>query len=154
MRTLVAEVFPEKGFITYDDDDMKLMLMEMCSGCRSFKGVKNLAVLDYIMNALSWDEQQFVKEMAPERVQLPSGRRMRLTYAAGQAPKGSGFVQDFYDLHETPRLAGGRVPVLIEMLAPSRRPVHLTQDLEGFWDGVYLDIRKQLARRYPKHEWR
>ena len=150
----VAEVFPEKGFITYDDEDLKLMFMEMCTGSRSYKAVKNLEVLDYIMNALSWNEQQFVKEMAPERVQLPSGRRMRLTYSAGQPPKGSGFVQDFYDLHETPRLAGGRVPVLIEMLAPSRRPVHLTQDLENFWDGVYLDIRKQLARRYPKHEWR
>jgi ATP-dependent helicase HrpB len=51
-------------------------------------------------------------------------------------------------------LAQGRVPLLVELLAPNGRPAHLTDDLDGFWAGAYQHVRKELAGRYPKHEWR
>lgn len=149
----VSEVFPEKELIIYEEDDIKLVLMEMFSGCRSFKEIKNIVVIDYFMNLLSWDEQKFVKDMTPERLQLPAGRSIRLSYKPGEVPRGNGFIQDFYGLEETPKVGGGRVKIVLELLAPNRRIIHITNDLEGFWDGVYLDIRSQLAGRYPKHKW-
>jgi ATP-dependent helicase HrpB len=128
-------------------------LLEMFSGYRSFKEIKNLPVIDYFMNLLSWDEQKFVKDMTPERLELPAGRKIRLSYKPGEVPRGNGFIQDFYGLDETPSVAGGRVKIVLELLAPNRRIVHITDDLEGFWSGVYLDIKSQLAGRYPKHKW-
>ena len=149
----VSGLYPEKELLHYNEDDQRIILLEMCAGCRSYKDVKNLPVLDYFKNAMSWDEQNFVNEMTPEKIKLPSGRNMKLSYEEDGTVKGSGFIQDFYGMTETPTVAGGRVKVLLDMLAPNRRTVHLTDDLEGFWDGVYKDIKSQLAGRYPKHNW-
>ena len=149
----VSGLYPEKELLEYNEDEQKIILLEMCSGCRSYKDVKNLPVLDYFKNAMSWDEQNFVQEMTPEKVKLPSGRNMKLSYEEDGTVKGSGFIQDFYGMTETPSVAGGRVKVLLDMLAPNRRTIHITNDLEGFWDGVYKDIKSQLAGRYPKHNW-
>jgi ATP-dependent helicase HrpB len=60
-------------------------------------------------------------------------------------------IQDFFGIRETPRLAHGRVPVTLHLLAPNRRPVQVTTDLAGFWKRAYRELRPQLARRYPKH---
>ncbi|MCM8534718.1 MAG: ATP-dependent helicase HrpB [Lentisphaeraceae bacterium] len=149
----VSKFYPEKELLEYNADEQQIVLLEMCSGCRSYKDVKNLPVLDYFKNAMGWDEQQFVQSMTPEKIKLPSGRNMKLSYEEDGKVKGSGFIQDFYGMTETPTVAGGRVKVLLDMWAPNRRTVHLTDDLEGFWDGVYKDIRSQLKGRYPKHEW-
>ena len=106
-------LYPEKELLEYTEDDQKIILLEMCSGCRSYKDVKNLPVLDYFKNAMSWDEQNFVHEMTPEKVKLPSGRNMKLSYEEDGTVKGSGFIQDFYGMTETPTVAGGRVKVLL-----------------------------------------
>ena len=92
--------------------------------------------------------------MAPERIRLPSGHGMKIAYTLGQPPRGRARIQDFYGLTETPRVAGGRIPVLLEILAPNFRPAQVTDDLRGFWERTYPELRKELARRYPRHEWR
>jgi len=110
--------------------------------------------LGEVKNALSWGDREFVEKMAPERVQLPRGYRMKIRYEAGGRAIGRAKIQDLYGLDETPKVGGGRHPVLLEILAPNFRPVQTTDDLAGFWNNLYPEVRKQLSRRYPKHEWR
>lgn len=150
----VAEQFPEKGLISYDDTDLEVIYQEICQGARRYKEIKDKPCLDMVKHALSWEEQQFIEKMAPPWVKLPCGIRMKLRYALGQPPKGRARIQDLYDLPETPRVAGNRVPVLLEILAPNMRAVQITDDLQGFWERTYPKARSELARRYPKHEWR
>jgi ATP-dependent helicase HrpB len=91
--------------------------------------------------------------MAPERVLLKDGRQARVNYEADQPPWIASRLQDFFGLTQTPRVAGGRVALVAHLLAPSRRPVQVTHDLAGFWTRHYPAIRRELARRYPKHAW-
>lgn len=150
----VAAWFPERGLITYSDDELRLVVEELVDGAIRYKDIRGRPVLGVIRNALSWDDQQFVERMAPERVPLPRGWKMRIEYAPGAAPRGRGRIQDFFGVAETPRIAGGRVRLLLELLAPSQRPVQLTEDLASFWKNLYPTLRKELGRRYPRHDWR
>jgi len=150
----VAGVFPERGLIEYDETDMDVILREFCAGASRYKQIKDKPLLDAARNALSWEDQRFVESMAPERLGLPCGRRLRLEYRPGEAVRGKARVQDLYDLTQTPRVAGGREKVLLEILAPNMRTVQVTDDLAGFWRDTYPSVRKELCRRYPKHEWR
>src|SRR5262249_43440535 len=113
--------------------------------------------IDFVRNALDWEEQRFIEKMAPESIALPNGWHMKIEYANdGPAPmaKGRAKIQDLYDLNDTPRIAGGRQAVLLEILGPNRRPVQVTSDLSGFWANLYPELKKELKRRYPRHEWR
>jgi ATP-dependent helicase HrpB len=78
----------------------------------------------------------------------------RIRYAADAAPILSARIQDLYDLTQTPTIAMGRMPLVVEILAPNQRPVQVTQDLAGFWTTAYPALKKALQKRYPKHEWR
>ena len=149
----VSEIFPERELPPYHTEQISEIVNSFCAGCTSFKDIKNIEVLDYFKNALSWEDQQFVANMTPPRIELRNGKYVKVKYEEGKTPQISGFIQDFYGVDKTPTVAGGRVKVQVEMLAPSRRPVHITDDLGGFWDGVYKDIKSQLAGRYPKHKW-
>ena len=94
--------------------------------------------------------------LAPEALEVPAGRRVRLDYAAGEAgdpPVLAVRVQDMFGARETPAVAGGRVPVVLHLLSPAGRPVQVTSDLAGFWSGSWQDVRKEMAGRYPKHAW-
>jgi ATP-dependent helicase HrpB len=92
--------------------------------------------------------------MAPAALALPRGYRMKLEYAVGAPPRGRAKIQDFYGLDETPKVAGGRVPIVVEILGPNFRPLQVTQDLANFWRVLYPEMRNELRRRYPRHEWR
>jgi len=149
-----AEACPERRLLTYAEADRVLIWRELCAGASRYREVKDKPCLDAVRHALSWDDIRFVEQMAPAAVPLPCGRRMRIEYQPGRPPKGRARIQDLYDLTQTPRVAGGRVPLLIEILAPNMRTVQITDDLEGFWREGYPRARKELARKYPKHEWR
>jgi ATP-dependent helicase HrpB len=86
-------------------------------------------------------------------LQVPSGSRIRLTYEVGRPPVLAVRIQEVFGLAETPRIAGGRVKVLLHLLAPNQRPQQVTDDLASFWANTYETVRKELARRYPKHVW-
>lgn len=150
----VAAWFPEKGLLTYDDDDKNVILLALCKGATAYAHIRKTPCLGEVKNALSWGDREFVEKMAPERVQLPRGYRMKIRYEAGGRAIGRAKIQDLYGLDETPKVGGGRHPVLLEILAPNFRPVQTTDDLAGFWNNLYPEVRKQLSRRYPKHEWR
>lgn len=150
----VAAWFPERQLLVYDAQDLAVIYSEIVGDAVRFGAIRRAPVLDHMRQAMSWADQQFVEQMAPERIRLPCGHGMKISYAAGEAPRGRARIQDFYDLAQTPRVAAGRVPVLLEILAPNFRPAQVTDDLPGFWERTYPDLRKELKRRYPKHEWR
>jgi ATP-dependent helicase HrpB len=83
---------------------------------------------------------------------VPSGSRVRLDYGA-ETPVLAVRLQEMFGLADTPRIAGGQVPVLLHLLSPARRPVQVTSDLSAFWQGSYHDVKKELKGRYPKHHW-
>jgi len=92
--------------------------------------------------------------MLPERYKTPDGRNLKLRYQEGKLPVLAAKIQNIYDMKEHPSLVNRTVPVVLEILAPNFRPIQITQDLPNFWQDTYHRIKPELARRYPKHEWR
>jgi len=101
---------------------------------------------------LSWEQQRALDKLAPTHFTVPSGSRIPIDYD-NDPPVLAVRLQEMFGLHETPRIAGGRVALLLHLLSPARRPVQVTQDLAGFWANSYFDVRKDLKGRYPKHYW-
>lgn len=117
---------------------------------------EHLARLDLssILKArLDWSTAQRLEEGAPTHLTVPSGSRLRLEYAAGEAPVLRVKLQEMFGCADTPRIAFGRVPVTLHLLSPAQRPIQVTQDLRGFWERTYAEVKKELKGRYPKHPW-
>lgn len=150
----VSEWFPDRTLLRYDDDDLAIIRAEIVHGATRASQLAERPCLDAVRGALSHEDARFVDRMAPAEIPLPTGRRLRLRYQPGQPPRGATRIQDLFDLRETPTVAGGKIAVLLEILAPSQRPLQVTSDLKGFFERLYPQIRPELRRRYPKHEWR
>lgn len=101
---------------------------------------------------LDWSTRQDLDRLAPTHLDVPSGSRVPIDYS-GEEPVLAVRLQELFGLAETPRVAGGRVPVLLHLLSPAHRPVQVTRDLASFWANTYRDVKKDLAGRYPKHYW-
>lgn len=101
---------------------------------------------------LPWPQAARLDELVPERLQVPSGARVRVDYS-GDRPVLAVRVQECFGWARTPRVVDGRVPVLIHLLSPARRPVAVTDDLRSFWDGPYRQVRAEMRGRYPRHAW-
>lgn len=102
---------------------------------------------------LTPEQRRALAREAPERIEVPSGSRIRLHYEPGKAPVLAVRIQEIFGLLETPRVAGRRVAVLLHLLAPNHRPQQVTDNLASFWRTTYHQVRKDLRRRYPKHAW-
>ena len=103
---------------------------------------------------LPWPQAARLDELVPERIEVPSGSRVRVEYGAcGERPVLAVRVQECFGWEETPRVVDGRVPVLLHLLSPARRPVAVTDDLRSFWAGPYQQVRREMRGRYPKHAW-
>jgi ATP-dependent helicase HrpB len=150
----VAAWFPERGLITYDADELRLIRAEIATGAVRASEIRGRPCLEKVKDALSWDDQEFVRKVAPESIPLRRGFRMKVEYKVGASPRGRAKIQDLYEEPGTPTVAAGRVPVTLEILGPNYRPLQVTQDLANFWKVHYPELRPHLARRYPRHEWR
>ncbi|MBN3519199.1 ATP-dependent helicase HrpB [Algoriphagus lutimaris] len=116
--------------------------------------LKNLNLVQILKNSLSFELQQLLDELTPTSIDVPSGSKIKLEYRSeGEIPILSVRLQELFGLLETPKINAGKIPVLIEMLSPGFKPVQLTQDLKSFWQHGYFEVKKELKRRYPKHEW-
>ncbi|VXB27445.1 ATP-dependent helicase HrpB [Arthrobacter sp. 9AX] len=106
---------------------------------------------------LPWPEAAKLDDLAPETLEVPSGSRIRIEYPAvadaAARPVVAVKLQECFGWAETPRLLGGRVPVLFHLLSPARRPLAVTDDLTSFWSGPYAQVRAEMRGRYPKHPW-
>jgi len=102
---------------------------------------------------LSHTQQRQLEELAPRELVVPSGSRVAIDYLDDNAPCVAVRLQEVFGLAMTPRIGGGTVPITFKLLSPARRPVQITRDLAGFWKGSYLEVRKDMRGRYPKHNW-
>ena len=148
-----AGLFPERQLPLMTEEESRLIVHELCGGETRYERVKAKPVLPIVRELCDARQRQFVDAMAPEAVMLPGGRKMRIVYEPGSAPRGRARIQDLFGLREAPRIAGGRGVLSIEVLAPNNRPVQITEDLKSFWDLHYPSLKKALSRKYPKHEW-
>jgi ATP-dependent helicase HrpB len=146
-----------EGLPPFDDGLLSAAIERLSLGLKSFAELERVArdggLEQALLGTLDGKQRRALDEVAPERIHLPSGRRAAVEYRDGQRPAVASRLQDFFGMKATPRVARGQVAVTVELLAPSRRPVQVTQDLEGFWTRHYPQIRKELMRRYPRHAW-
>jgi ATP-dependent helicase HrpB len=153
----MRQTFPEAGLPMLGEDDVEASLVQLCAGRRSFAELREAArsgeLLETLRRKLSPEQARLLAAMAPERVTLPNGRHARVNYERRQPPWLASRLQDFFGAREGPRVAGGRVAVVLHLLAPNQRPVQVTADLAGFWTRHYPQVRRELSRRYPRHAW-
>ena len=149
----LSQWMPELELPTFGTQALEQLLPELARGCRSFRDLAQAPLVETILAHLTPPQESALKREAPERLQVPSGSRIQLTYASGRPPVLAARIQELFGLRQTPRIAGGRVPVLLHLLAPNGRPEQITEDLESFWSKTYFDVRRELRRRYPKHDW-
>lgn len=153
---LLAQWCPELQLPPISDEDRRDLIGQLCLGAVSFKDLKDREVAPVVRSWLSGPQRELLDKHAPERLELPNGRKPKVTYESGSG--GQPFIalriQELFGVEKTPRIAMGRTPVLLHILAPSMRPVQITQDLAGFWREHYPRIKSELQRKYPKHEWR
>jgi ATP-dependent helicase HrpB len=149
----LARWMPELNLPNLDDDQLTAGLAELCYGRRSFGELQRADQRAWLLNMLSWEGRQQLERLAPERLTVPSGSSIALEYREGQSPILAVRLQEMFGASSTPTVAGGRVPVLLHLLAPNLRTVQVTQDLRSFWSTSYSEVRKELRRRYPKHAW-
>lgn len=144
---------PELKFPALDEELIRESLPALCAGRKSFAELRKAPWLEFLRGLLSYEQLQLLNREAPERLQVPTGSRIALQYEPGRPPILAVRIQEVFGLAETPRIAGGRVPVLLHLLGPNYRPQQVTDDLRSFWDNTYPQVRKDLRRRYPKHAW-
>ena len=125
------------------------------AGLRSLDQVQRLDLTEPLLARLpgGWGQRQELDRLAPAALEVPSGSHITLDYADPAAPVLAVKLQELFGLTETPRVGGGRVPLLLHLLSPGGRPAQVTRDLRSFWEKGYFEVRKDLKGRYPKHPW-
>lgn len=149
----LSEWFPELEVPPITAEDRETLIEQICFGAMSAKALKTKSVMPVLQEWLRPEQLAVMDDYLPERVELPCGRRARITYGETGKPILSARVQDVIGLTDAFSLGVGKLTVRWELLAPNQRPVQITDSLDGFWSGAYRDVRTQLAGRYPKHNW-
>jgi len=144
---------PELDLPTADDEARRAIVSQICHGSFTYKAIKDADVWPALRGWLSSQDQRWLDQFAPERLELPGGRKAKVIYTLGSAPMTAARIQDLYGVTSL-TVAKGRQPVTIQILAPNQRPVQITTDLANFWKESYPKIKQELSRKYPKHEWR
>jgi ATP-dependent helicase HrpB len=154
---LMKKTFPDEDWPDLSEEHLlsapEEWLLPWLKGIRTGGQLERLDLLPPLRARLSWEEQRLLNEFAPASLLVPSGHRVTLDYASGDIPILAVKLQEMFGLADTPKIAGGRVKVLIHLLSPARKPVQVTQDLKGFWNTGYQQVKKELKGRYPKHPW-
>ncbi len=149
----LGRVMPDLGLPRFDRDELLVLLRDACEGRRSLDSLKSAPWLDLIHQAIGYDKLPLVDKLAPAKIEVPSGNRITVTYDESNQPVLAVRIQELFGMADTPRIADGRVPVLLHLLGPNYRPQQVTSDLASFWQNTYPTVKKELRRRYPKHAW-
>lgn len=150
---LLARVLPDEGFTADTSAWLVEQLPRLCSGRSSWKELQALPAGSRLLNGLEWSERQRLDTLAPERIEVPSGSRLKLSYPADGAPFLAVRVQEVFGWLETPTIARGRQRIVLHLLNPAQRPLQVTEDLESFWTRTWPEVRGEMRSRYPKHRW-
>jgi len=148
---------PESGWPDLSDQglmtSLEAWLAPWLDGVTRRQHLKRLDLMMILKGVLDWQGQQQLERLAPATVKVPSGSCKRLDYQPGEAPILRVRLQEMFGMGETPKVCNGTIPVTLHLLSPAQRPVQVTQDLRGFWERTYPEVRKELKGRYPKHYW-
>ena len=136
-----------------EDSDIEAALAAACAGRTSLAELEGSRLREVLLGLLGTGAARELDRLAPEHVQLPSGRRLLVEYTLGQPPAIRSRLQDFFGMSKGPAVAGGRLPLVLHLLAPSGRALQVTSDLSGFWERHYPAVRRELMRKYPRHPW-
>jgi ATP-dependent RNA helicase HrpB len=131
---------------------LQALLPELCYGKRSLQELRGIDWAAELSGRLSHAQRALLDGELPPRLPVPSGRAKIIDYSV-DPPVLAVKLQELFGQTETPAVARGKVRLLLHLLAPSGRPVQVTQDLRSFWDRTYAEVRKDLRGRYPKHPW-
>ena len=148
----VARSMPELEISAIGEEEKKLIVTQICMKARSYRDIKDRDVWPALGDWLSAPQSAALESYAPERLELSNGVVAKVSYEEGKTPSIALKVQQLYGVKETPEVSGQQIQV--QILAPNQRPWQVTQDLSSFWESGYPQMKKDLAGRYPKHEWR
>lgn len=151
---LLSQWCPELGLPPIAEPDRRHLIEQVCHGAFGYKDIKDKPVQGVVKSWLGAAQQDLLDKQAPERLNLSNGRTPKVSYEVGAPPHIAIRIQELYDVSGVPKIALGRVAVLVHILAPNLRPVQITQDLAGFWREHYPRVKQELQRKYPKHQWR
>jgi ATP-dependent helicase HrpB len=150
---LLARAVPGDGLDSFSEAEFRAAVVDSCRGKVSASEIRGSAICDAVRARLGHLRARRLDELVPETIQVPSGSRIRLDYRERAAPVLAVRIQEIFGWTESPRVAGGRVPVVLHLLGPNYRPVQVTNDLGSFWKSTYFQVRKDLRARYPRHSW-
>ncbi|MFD2207165.1 ATP-dependent helicase HrpB [Kiloniella antarctica] len=134
-------------------DNLDVWLTPYLKNVSSFKDLKNLDLYTLLSSLLGWDKLQLLNKEFPERFTVPTGNSPRINYNDPELPVLEVRLQELFGLSETPSILRGKVPLRLHLLSPARRPLQVTNDLAGFWQNTYHDVKKDMKGRYPRHYW-
>lgn len=150
----LSKALPEIEMPPIHKTDRQAILEQICLGAFGYKEIKDRDPWPVLKSWLSTKQLAALDYYAPERIQLTEKRRCKVRYSKKDPPVISARIQDLYEVKKTPSLAEGKIKLRLEILAPNQLPIQITDNLETFWTSAYPSIKKELAGRYPKHEWR
>ncbi|MDQ7002352.1 MAG: ATP-dependent helicase HrpB [Ghiorsea sp.] len=134
-------------------DTLDAWLLPHLSHENSIKQCLKLDLYNLLLNQLSWEQQQLVKQLAPERISVPSGSSVNIDYSDPIQPILAVRLQEVFGLYDTPTLFNGQCKLMMHLLSPARKPMQITQDLNSFWKTTYHDVKKELRGKYKRHYW-
>ena len=153
----LREWLPDQGFPDFSDEALlanrEQWLKPAFAGKTRLDALDEQALGEALTSGLDWALRQRIETLAPRRITVPSGLERPVTYAQGSPPVLAVKLQELFGLADTPRVADGRVPVLLHLLSPGGKPLQVTQDLRNFWQATYPEVRKEMKGRYPRHPW-
>lgn len=149
----LREAMPELELPEIGPERLRAALLWLCEGCRGFEDLRRANWAAVVNAELTPLQRAALQREAPEKVPVPSGSQISILYQHGRPPVLPVRIQELFGWKETPRIAGGRVKLLLHLLGPNYRPQQITDDLASFWTNGYPTIRKELKRRYPRHAW-
>jgi ATP-dependent helicase HrpB len=152
LRRVLGPEWPDLGdaalLATLDD-----WLPPWLQGMSRFSHLERLPLDDALLGLMDHARRRKLDEQAPTHVGVPSGSSIRVDYTEGDIPVLRVKLQEMFGQADTPKLAGGKVAVMLHLLSPAQRPVQVTQDLKGFWQRTWPEVKKELKGRYPRHQW-
>jgi ATP-dependent helicase HrpB len=149
---------PEEGWPDVSDQylmqTLETWLGPFLHGINKRDELQRIDIAACLQTLLPWELQRQLDDLAPEKIKVPTGSMITLTYQKdGSPPEMAVRLQELFGMPETPAVNQGRNKVMLHLLSPAYRPVQVTQDLKSFWDTTYAAVRKDLRGRYPKHHW-
>ena len=148
---------PEHDWPAVDDATLlatlETWLLPEMTGVHSLRALKALNVAQALRNLLDWSTRQRLDSDLPEHYTVPTGSRIAIRYHEDNPPALAVRMQEMFGEASTPTIAGGRIPLVLELLSPAQRPLQITRDLSAFWQGAYREVQKEMKGRYPKHVW-